>query len=180
MEMASGQHLLTVKDIARHVAFDKSEEGVSRVLRQIRHWTESDLLRPASRKNTGTGIPRLYLVEPTIEIIAVLLEVARYGATVDILKPVADALYDAEQGEYGAVFNLAQVGEGHAMLQISWKEDPKTGRLYEAVVNFFTKDEPGVPEDDGELSFEPSSSILINLSKALERVYPLPGHPAFP
>jgi len=178
METASGEQLLTVKDIAKYAAFDKSEEGINRAMRQIRHWTQCDLLRPYTPKKTGTGIPRLYPDEPTIEIAAILLEVARYGATVDILKPVAEALYDAMEGAYGPTIMMAQTGEADACLQIWWKEDPKTGKLYEAEVNFFTKNDPA--GDDGELASEPSSSILINLSSIVDRIYPLPWHKRVP
>ena len=170
MDMKSGEKLLTLKDIAQCIAFSKSDQGITRMARQIRHWTQSDLLRPESEKETGKGVPRLYADTPTIEIAALLLELARYGATVDILKPVADELY-AEWSEYGRNFDIAVTDEGTAILQVAWTEDPETGKFVDASVNFIIKEEP---EDEGEVRLEHSSSIVVNMNKVMSRVFPLP------
>ena len=90
MKLATGENLLTVKDIAECISYDRSEEGIARTLRQVRHWTQCDLLRTMSEKNPGKGVPRFYEDEPSLLIAAILFELCRYGATVDILKPVAD------------------------------------------------------------------------------------------
>ena len=85
MKMQSGAELMTIKDISEHIAFDDSDSGIERTMRQVRHWTQCDLLRTTSEKNTGKGIPRFYEVEPTLMIAAILQELTLYGATVDIL-----------------------------------------------------------------------------------------------
>ena len=169
MELRSGERLFTIKDIARCVAFDKSAEGVARTARQVRHWTQSDLLRTVSEKATGSGVPRLYEEEPTIEIAAILLELARYGATIDILKPVAKALYEDWTGGGDTLF-LATTSEGNAYAQVAWTVDPATSRFVDARVNLFND----FDEDGGGLWAEPSSSILVNLNKVMDRIFPTP------
>ncbi len=171
MKTELGERLLTVKDIARYIAFDTSEHAISKTIRQVRHWTQSDLLRPYSEKNTGKGIPRVYWDEPTVEIAAILLELSRYGATVDILKPVADALYDNADGEIE--LQMAMTDHANAYLQVSWQEDPESGKFVGATINIYTDEEP---EEPGEPDFdaEPSSSIVVNLNKVMSRVFPLP------
>src|SRR3546814_478505 len=139
METIKGEQFLTVKDIAAAIAFDKSAAGISRTIRQVRHWTQHDLLRPYSQKNTGTGIPRLYPEEASVEVAAILLELSRYGATVDILKSVATALYDELEG-HGLSFFVA-VTEGESHCEVAWRDDPQTGRLTDARVNFFVNEE---------------------------------------
>jgi hypothetical protein len=174
MEMASGETLLTLKDIAECISFDKSEHGITRTARQVRHWTQSDLLRPMTRKNTGTGIPRVYEIEPTLHIAALLLELSRYGATVDILKPVADALYDDFE-EAGGNILLGETDEANVFLQVAWKEDPKTGKFVDARINIFSDFEM-LGDEAGDIDKAPSSSIVVNLNTVFSRIFPWPKH----
>ena len=169
MEMRSGERLFTIKDIARCVAFDKSADGVARTARQVRHWTQSDLLQTVSEKSTGSGVPRLYEEEPTIEIAAILLELARYGATTEILKPVAQALYEDWTGGGDTLF-LATTDEGNAYAQVAWRDDPATRKFVDAKVNLFNDFDP----DGGAIWAEPSSSIVVNLNNVMGRVFPTP------
>lgn len=168
MKTPSGEELVTVKDIAACIAYDRSQEGISRTMRQVRHWTQCDLLRPYSAKNTGKGIPRFYVDSPTIEIAAILLEVSRYGATVDILRPVAEELY--EDAESMSNLFLATTDETEVYAQIAWEQDPRTGKFTGATVNLFNE----MDIDEGELSAEPTSSILINMGKVINRIAPFP------
>lgn len=168
MEMRSGERLLTIKDVARCVAFEKSEEGIARTARQIRHWTQCDMLRTVSQKNTGSGVPRLYEEEPTLEIAAILLEVARYGATVDILKPVADVLYD--DWESGESLFLATTDVGNSYIQVAWNFELSSGQRLDASIIFFND----VDKDERGLWSEPSSSIVVNLSRVMSRIFPTP------
>jgi hypothetical protein len=170
MKTPSGDMLVTVKDIAACIAYDRSQDGIARTMRQVRHWTQSDLLRPYSEKNTGKGIPRLYVDSPTVEIAAILLEVSRYGATVDILRPVADELYDDAEN-MDNIF-LATTDETVVYAQIAWEEDPRTGKFTGATVNLFNE----MDIEDGEMSAEPTSSIVINLGKVMHRVLPFPWY----
>ena len=175
METESGERLLTVKDIAECIAFDKSEDGINKTIRQVRHWTQSDLLRPYSEKTTGKGIPRLYAVEPTVHIAAFFIELTRYGVTVDILKLVSDELYEHEFDEFGPEGWYVSTALTHmnSFLQVAWRTDLKTGQFIGAEINLF--DDMDIRgEDSTFLLEEPSSSILVNMTQVMERIYPLP------
>ena len=169
--MQSGERLLTVKDIAERIAFDRSEEGVLRTMRQIRHWTQNDLLRTASEKHTGKGVPRLYEKEPTIEIAAILLELSRYGATVDVLKHVAEELWNTDEAMMYLGSALTHI---NSYLQLTWKSDPVTGRFVGAEVSMFddmdffnAKADAGISTP---INSAPSSSILVNMTQVMERL----------
>jgi len=175
MNFVSGEELLTVKDIAREISFDRSDDGIARTMRQIRHWTQNDLLRTASVKNTGKGVPRLYEPEPTIQIAAILLELSRYGVTVEILKPVAEELWDADEAMMYIDSALTHL---NSYLQVSWTADPLTGAFTGAEVHMF--DEMDLDNVDTSLDeqpkfnpihTEPSSSILVNMSNVMTRIY---------
>lgn len=159
---------MTLKDLAARVALSSSAEMVSRAARQVRHWTQNDLLRPyGGKKETGTGTPRLYLEDPSVEIAVNLMELARYGATIDIMKPVADVLYDDDDEAWNSLF-IATTDEGTAFMQVSWNVDRKTGAFTDARIPFFDTVDGGEPTGPDEKS---ASSILINLNKLFERIY---------
>ena len=169
----SENRLITVKDIAECIAFDKSEVGIIRTIRQVRHWTQNDLLRPISQKETGKGVPRVYAVEPTIEIAAILLELTRYGVTVDILKPVADGLWDTDEAILYLGSALTHI---NSYLQVAWKADPETGQFSDAEFSMFDDldFQASNTEDPSPINDSPSSSILINMSEEMGRLFPLP------
>jgi hypothetical protein len=162
-----GDVYVSVKDIAQCVAPDNSLDAMNRTLRQLRHWTQSDILRPASAKNTGTGTPRIYPEEPTLFLAAVLLELHRYGATVDIMKPVAEAIYDDwVDGPAESQF-FVQTDEATMLLQLAWTVDPETARFKDVNVNLF-HDYVGLGE--GKLDIQPCSSIVLNLNQIYNRI----------
>ncbi len=76
--------LYTVKDIAAIISLDGSPEDVRKCMRQIRHWTNNDVLSPIGGKSTGTGVSRVY-DENAIYKAAIAAELVRYGVTVDML-----------------------------------------------------------------------------------------------
>lgn len=170
MKLATGENLLTVKDIAERISYDRSEEGVARTLRQARHWTQCDLLRTMSEKNTGKGVPRFYEEEPSLLIAAILFELCRYGATVDILKPVADQLYEG-QDDIGGTYMSTALTEYNAYLQVAWTADPATGRFTGALIHMFDEIDQRDGEQDAGVMAEPASSIVINMSRLTDRIY---------
>ncbi len=179
--MSEEQKLLTVKDIAKAISFSETEEGIARTIRQIRHWTQSDLLRPLSQKATGKGVPRVYEEEWTVLIAAILLELSRYGATVDILKYASNSLYeDCEEyfGGHGWYVSTAMT-DINVFLQISWTVDPISGEFVGATVMLFDDNdlfEEGYGESEHVRQVilrDPSSSILVNLTQVADRIYPL-------
>lgn len=175
MKTEVGEKILTVKDIAEAIAFDKSHDGICKTIRQVRHWTQSDLIRPLSEKNTGKGIPRFYAEEPTIYLAALLLELTRYGVTVEILKFVADELYAEEfNKDFGPEGWYVQTAltDITSFMQVAWRTDSKTGQFVGAKVTFF--DALEMQENMRELiNEEASSSVLINMNRVLNRVFPL-------
>jgi hypothetical protein len=162
MKLATGETLLTVKDIADWISIDRSEEGIARAMRQVRHWTQSDVLRTASEKNTGKGVPRFYDKSPSVWIATILFELCRYGATVDMLKPVADELYDHWEKDGGMYFLTPMIGDD-SYLQVAWNTDPKTGRFTDASIHMFDDFDRG--SGDYQLMSEPTSSIVINMAQ---------------
>lgn len=159
---------ITIKDIAKRIAFESSDSVIERTIRQLRHWTQNDLLRTIGEKNTGKGIPRLYEDEPTLLISAILQELTLYGASIETLKPVAKALYEHWDRETGMYFTLA-LNEGNSYLQVVWSIDSRTGKFFDAEINFFDD----IDRDAGhELLLEhPSSSVVVNMSMLTERIY---------
>ena len=169
---SSGDVFLTIKDITQAVSPDKSVDGLNRTLRQVRHWTQCDLLRPREQKNPGKGSPRLYDEDPTIMIAAILFELNRYGATVDILKPVAEALYEDEEETGGDVLWMAENDEANAYLQVVWIEDEQTRKFTGAAINLFH--DYGRTAEDEDLWTDPTSSVVLNLNKIAQRIHPVP------
>ena len=173
------ENFLTIKDIATRIAFVRSEEGIQRTLRQVRHWTQSDLLHPISAKSTGKGIPRMYSAEPTIYIAAFLLELSRYGATVEIMKPVSDALYeDWDTDGLGTGWYISTaMTDMNTYLQVAWDTDEQTGEFIGAHVHMYDDMETFDRRRQSEsfMMEEPSSSILINMTRVMDRIFPLSG-----
>ena len=167
MKMQPDVELMTIKDIAERISLDRSDRGVERTMRQVRHWTQCDLLRTVGRKNTGKGIPRLYEEEPTMLIAAILLELSLYGATVEILSPVAEGLY--EHSDEDGMYLFHATTDVNTYLQVEWVLDPASGKFIDAEIHFFDK----LDRKDGQLllSEYPSSSILINMTMVAERIY---------
>lgn len=165
MKLQSGEELLTIRDIAARIAPGRTEASIARTLRQVRHWTQCDLLRTVSVKSTGKGIPRLYEEEPTLLIAAVLLELSRYGATVDILKPVAAALYDDWEDDRMYIDTAST--HVNVYLQVAWKTDPATGQFIDAEIKLFDDLDAANtnPRDRPTLLLEhATSSIIVNLT----------------
>lgn len=78
------ENLYTVKDIAAIISLDGSPDDIRKCMRQIRHWTNNDVLIPIGGKDTGTGVSRVY-DEDAIYKAAFAAELVRYGTTVDML-----------------------------------------------------------------------------------------------
>ncbi|MEQ8710610.1 MAG: hypothetical protein RIC36_16630 [Rhodospirillales bacterium] len=166
MNVNNSGELITVKDIADLIAFDRTDQGVSRTMRQLRHWTENDLIRTCSEKKTGKGIPRLYEEQPTLEIATVLLELSRYGANIDILQHVSKELYEHWDGD-GGLYILQTETENNSYIQVSWEIDPETGKFIGANVHMFDD----FDEEADSLNRLSTSSILINMTTLMDSVY---------
>lgn len=75
----------SVRELVEKLAPEADEEAKRRLIRQVRHWTNSDLLTPLGGKNTGTGISREYGPDE-VRKAAILWELTRFGMTVPQLE----------------------------------------------------------------------------------------------
>lgn len=90
----------SVRELVDHLAPEGDEEEKLRLLRQVRHWTNADLLTPLGEKNTGTGVSRKYGPDE-VRKAAILRELSRFGLTVTKLEGMGDYLdYLAEGSEW--------------------------------------------------------------------------------
>ena len=166
MNARDEDQFLTIKTLASWVTLDPSDEGITRTLRQLRHWTQNDLLCTEGRKDTGKGIPRLYAEDPTFQIAAILVELSRYVSALDALKAAAEALY-TEWNDDGAVYFNTALTDMDAYIQVSWETDPKKLVILNARVQMFDM----MDEAENRLDDQPSSSILINMTNVADRTY---------
>lgn len=173
MRLASGEELLTIKDIAECIAFGSSDANILRALRQVRHWTQHDLLKTVSEKKTGKGVPRFYSDEPTLQVAAVLAELSRYSITLEVLKPVADELYF--DWDDGSTYLFASLTDVNVFMQVSWTSDEESGRITGAKIKLFTDNDWLITGDetneDETFDATLSSSVLINMTEVMDRVY---------
>ena len=161
----------TLKEMVALLSQRGSEEESSRIARQIRHWTLSDLLRPAGRKFTGKGISRQY---PLLEVqkAALLRELSRYGMTVTHLEGI-DAWFKSisKMDEWQRALD----GSKSVFIVLMWNIDDD-----ELAVRTVTADPPDLP---WEYSADPKpppalfdeyddyvSAVVVSLNKVLEKV----------
>ncbi len=85
---------LKVKQLAQRVAPDASPKEITRIVRQLRHWTLMSVLRAAGQVHVGAGRHREYPTE-AVYIAAILIELAGIGLAVDALFPVGVGLYSS-------------------------------------------------------------------------------------
>ena len=78
----------TVSAVARAVAPNADEAEISRIIRQLRHWTLTGVLRLAGTVHTGAGRHRKYSGD-AIYVAAVMVELARMGLPVGALSSLS-------------------------------------------------------------------------------------------
>ena len=116
----------TVKDVAGIIAYDKSPEGIAKVARQVRHWTNNDLLTPLGPKQTGTGINRLYDAHG-VRKASIILELTRYGINVFLLDMIDEWLDNVSgMDEWGDAIN----GGEDFYLQFAWDAADEPGSFW--------------------------------------------------
>lgn len=160
--------LYTVKDLARMCAPTKGAEAIKRTMRQIRHWTNKDILRPLGQKNTGIGVSRVYDAHGARKA-AILVEIARYGVTVDMLRGFSEW---CDKVANHKTWLLAIAGEGPASIGVTWNPGrPGKGRW-----SLYSEDEYFMMSVGAETDLEDPhfldcpSSILINIDQIFKRV----------
>ena len=83
----------SVRELVDKLAPEDDEEEKLKLLRQVRHWTNADLLTPLGEKNTGTGVSRKYGPDE-VRKAAILRDLARFGLTVNKLEGMGEYLDD--------------------------------------------------------------------------------------
>jgi len=161
--------LYSVKDLAAMTALSKDPETITRVMRQIRHWTNHDVLHPFGPKNTGTGVSRVY-DEHGARKAALLVELSRYGLAVDMLEGFDEWCNEAANSDH---WESAARHQGPFYIGVTWRlEDGGKARWrvfddmeFDAMM---LGDEEFVRDDPNFLRF--SSLILINMTEVFARI----------
>lgn len=160
--------LYSVKRVAEMIAPDLLPETIGRVMRQIRHWTNSDVLSPVGPKQTGTGVSRVYDLHG-VHKAAILQELTEHGVTVDML-----AGFDewADASKHSRYWKLALEDNGPFFIAATWPHGrTQAGAWYviddDTLFAFVT----GVSEvkKHKELS-SVASMILINIGEIFSRI----------
>ena len=164
--------LYTVKDLAPMTALSDDPEMINRVMRQIRHWTNMDVLRPFGPKSTGTGVSRVYDTHGARKS-AILVELSRYGVTVEMLWGFDEWCDEAADTE-----DWQKACEGHGPFYICVTWDPIERGPGNWMV--LSDDElfamvTGDPESAFKNDLDPeiltaSSLIVINLTTVFARI----------
>ena len=81
----------SVRELVDKLAPEGDETEKLRLIRQIRHWTNADLLTPQGKKHTGTGVSRQYGPDE-VRKAAILRELGRFGMTVTQLEGMGEYL----------------------------------------------------------------------------------------
>jgi hypothetical protein len=118
----------TVKDVARIISRDQSPDGIARMMRKIRYWTTSEVLRPAGDTATGTGVSRTYTRHEVYKA-AIIAELVRYGLTMEDLD-TTDEWLDNVALDSG--WEQAKRGEGQLSLRYAWDEDALISHPFKA------------------------------------------------
>jgi hypothetical protein len=77
--------LYTLKEMVSSLSWSDDPEGTEKLARQLRHWTNVGLLSPVGKRNTGTGVSRLYSVDE-VRRAALLVELAHYRIPTTVLE----------------------------------------------------------------------------------------------
>ncbi len=164
----NGKVVLTAKDVASAIAFTKDRQGFPKALRQVKHWTDKGLLQAITDLDTGSGVAREYVDDPTVIIAAILQELVLFGWTVERLAPIAARLYDDfENGDPGNVLFGAMTDEFKGYLVLEFDVDNRGRLSLENARTFSTAPDEEPLEDSMPRS---RSSLLIDLGAVASRI----------
>ena len=148
--------LYSVKDVAALIGATKGESQ-ARIMRQVRHWTQHDLLHPVTGKSTGTGTSRLYDAH-AVRCAVILHEFARYGIpliNLDGFDEWTDAVSQDPR------WKAAITGKREVFITMAWVADGGSAWGFAA-------DEPTLTAFRSDQGF--SSAIVINLTRLFSRL----------
>ncbi|WP_374631659.1 hypothetical protein [Ferrovibrio sp.] len=147
----------TLKELATLLSPQKDAEAVSRLARQLRHWTNEDLLQTVGAKHTGTGVSRRYAPEQ-VRLAAILMELNRYHVPITVLSECFETL----TSEYSKrdEWKQAVQGKGAIYLMFAYSDEFISAQLFSG------QSRHPMLEPKGQISGKPMvSAITINLSR---------------
>jgi hypothetical protein len=158
----------SLKQVCALAGLSEDPAEVSKLARQIRHWTNSDLLHPQSGKRTGTGVSRRYSADE-VRRAAVLVEIARYRVPVPVIESFAEAM-DGYAGSPD--WQAAMDGTRSVFLQLAWSEHNTQWTLSVDAPQTLLFDPKGskdlqAADDDASRI---TSAIVMNLTAIFARV----------
>lgn len=156
------QPIYTLKEIATLLSPSDDAETVEKLARQIRHWTNLDLLCPIGKKHTGTGISRRYDLDE-LRKAAILVELAHYRVPVTVLD---DGFVDMiENYQRRAEWNAAVTGEKLVYLIFAFNDDEIEFQLFAE-----PNPHPMLASSSDSRSVEWISAITINLTRLFKKL----------
>lgn len=165
------ERLYTLKEMAERLNYSGFPSDLNRVMRQIRHWTLSDLLQTEGKKHTGTGVSRKYSFFE-IKKAAIFRELSQYGFQIGQLYELDQWIESISQTQ---LWKDAEQGARAVFVQISWRDQLVSCNI--------TGDIPFIADSKfyhghttGKDNFEPLklpdyySSLVVNLTRLLQRL----------
>jgi DNA-binding transcriptional MerR regulator len=170
MQTVGNRIQLSAKDVAMVIMYPGQPDGLARAMRQVRHWTQCDLLQTINDKHTGRGRSRMYDEESSILLAAMLMELSRFGVTVDKMKYLADWFYEDWEADSDGVFFGASTGEWNGYILIDWNIDPQTGDFGEPALSVFSDEEYHDYDETARRLPISSSATILNLNLIHDRL----------
>lgn len=153
----------SVKGVAERIAFRGDADEVRKIIRQVRHWTNADLLTPVGEKHTGTGVSRQYDADE-VRKAALLLELSRYGVTVEMLENFDEWTDSLKRTD---AWKKAAAGKGDYFLQMAWEPGEDGGTIWRPNISrglLVSK------EMSKRHNFSLASTIIINVAAVFQRI----------
>lgn len=149
----------TLKEVVGFLCRSKDAGEEAKIMRQVRHWTASDLIPTAGKKHTGTGVSREYSAHE-IRLAAILLELSHYRVPVTVLEG-----FDEMAARYAdwPDWKDAIAGKRPIFIHFAFSEHMSHWQLYGE--NFKKNALVLTPEPNKGRIFDIASAIVINLTK---------------
>ena len=167
------QRTYALKEVASILCTGGDEQDFERAARQVRHWTNNDLLKTASEKYVGTGRSRLYVANE-IRLAAWYSELARYGIQVWLLEAVRERFDHYDENGYWESIGRATTP---AFYEMAWDRNSIVSKISDGEPELITrkphkrrkKERP--PSEGSVLDPENVTSVVtLNLTKIFSRL----------
>lgn len=156
------ERLYTLKEVVGFLCQSEDAGEEVKIMRQVRHWTASDLIPTVGKKHTGTGVSREYSAHE-IRLAVILLELSHYRVPVTILES-----FDEMVGNYADApeWQDAIAGKRPVFLQFAFNAHMNVWQLHgEHFKKNFLSSTFGGKENR---ALGVNSAIVINLTKVFQ------------